>query len=339
LRLDQFANPSLTRAILDPLHKAAVLLASLDADAADALIEQMPPELAHRARDLLLTMDAMDPAEQDAVIEEFLRLSQRPATQVSPHAETRTGRPPGSDGTSAGPGGTPFDFLQDADSGVLVAHLQNEHPQTVAVVLSHLPPEKAATLLHSLDSSLQSDVVSRLAEPGQADPEMIREIERGLAAHLSSHPAAGSRGNRGAAAVAAILKAAPAEACQDILDNLAEHHPALAAKLQPPSAQSPAWTFDDLPRLGDLALSKVFSEADPDVLTLALAGAAPAFVERVLDQLPPQEAKLLRHALDHLGPARLSDVEQAQARLVELARRLQTESRQATAQRTLSLTV
>jgi flagellar motor switch protein FliG len=335
---------------LETHRKAAVLLASLDADTADALIDRMPPEMAHHARELLLSLEDIDPTEQKSVVDEFLRsgvsspgaepggveieagLARRLAlagptyevgrSTAEPVQAARAGDETEDDSQPLP--NAPFSFLRDAQARDIALYLEREHPQTVAIVVAHLPPERAAEVMAALPAALLADVVRRLVDLRQTEPEIVRELESALEANLTQRRPGQHFG--GAAGVSAVLQAAAPAAQRQILENLADHAPDLAAQLSPPVAMR-EMTFEDIFRLGDFALAQVLSDVEADLLTLALAGAAPSLVQRVLDQLPRREAKLLRQALQHLGPTRLSDVEQAQRELVAAALRHQQHSK------------
>jgi flagellar motor switch protein FliG len=140
--------------------------------------------------------------------------------------------------------------------------------------------------------------------------------------------------------VASILQSAGREARQQLLESLAAHQPEFAARVAPSRTAGPEIAFDDLMNLPLLALARILSECDADVLILALAGAHPAFARRVLDQLPAREARIWRRRLDGLGPTRLSDVERAQQDVVAAVRRLHAQgSIELGARHELSLTV
>jgi flagellar motor switch protein FliG len=358
----------------ESLRKVAVVLASLDAEAADALIERMPDERARQVRQALLELEQIDPADQEAVVAEFLRLGQMtrqadlagveveaslaqrldlsaptyeaepppavPPTMVaaeagSPPAAEEAERREQEDSASR----EPFAFLHPLDADELAAHLEHEREQTLAVIVAYLPSDRSAELLSRLPATTQAEVLRRVAELRDLDPQMVREVERGVRERLAEQSSAARPRRRGASAVASILKSGGHEARRRLLESLAAHQPELAARFAPPTA-GPSLAFDELACLPELALAKIFAECDADVLILALAGAHPAFARRVLDQLPARDARRLRRQLDGLGPTRLSDVERAQQDVVAAALRLHAQgSVELGRRRPLSLTV
>ena len=313
------------------VRKAAVLVASLDSSSADALLAQMSPEQAARVRAAIADLGPIDREEQNEVIEEFFRIgplvpeSSPPgieldsalARRIASPSNRRERRPDPSEAYKP----RSFDFLNHAPLRELVALLEQEHPQTVAVIVSHLPAPKAAELLAAFPGSLQAEIARRLVDLETTNPQVIEDIERGLRSWLSRRAPHSRNRSSGLAALNTILSAADGRTQRGILNNLAAHDRQLAHKLA--SQREPAMTFADIAQLDDDALVRVLHGVDAQVLVLALAGASPALIERVLGYLPVAEAKTLQHALDHLGPTRLSDVEEAQTELAAVAAQLE----------------
>lgn len=313
----------------ESLRKAAILVASLDPQTVDVLLDQMPEEDAALVRRMVVDLDEIDPQEQNDVIDEFFRIGpfSEPSTSAGgveldeglarriaagrtmPEFPDRSGE-------------TPFRFLHEATSEKLSPLLAGEHPQTIALVLSHLPPQRAVGVVGALPSSLQADVIRRLVDLDEADPEILREVERGLESRIWEQIRHERRRAAGMAAMNSILDAAEPRLKDTILSNLAQHDHHLAGKFHRRTLE-----FADFERLSHAALAVILEAADPEIAMLALAGAPPALVTRILTQLPPKAAKQLRRSLDHLGPTRLSDVEEAQQHLAQLALKLEAEGR------------
>jgi flagellar motor switch protein FliG len=344
------------------LRKAAVLVASLDRATAARLLEQMSAEQAQRVRQMIDDMGPLDPLEQKEVIEEFFRIGpmvpdRQPAgieldsslakrLAMNPdvadevpqehYSAQRTSRPPVKQ--------PPFRFLNDAPSDVLANCLEREHPQTIAVVISHLLPERAAEVLASLPANLQTDVVRRLVNLDEADPEILREVEQSLESWLAEHVRGDRRRSAGMVALSNILQASEQRTQQEILANLARHDRQLAGHLRmkqiPGKAAPRRWTFEDVAELDNAALVTLLHRSDAETVVLSLAGAKDELIDRVVHQLPFGEGKTLRYALDNLGPTRLSDVERAQQNLADLASHLeQTGVIERKARRSLSLAI
>jgi flagellar motor switch protein FliG len=310
------------------LRKAAVLVVSLDRAAADLLLEQMDPKLAQAVRQTVMGLGAIDPKEKREVLAEFHRHSPRkptPGVEVDPalakkFAPAKVARPAQEPAKPVA--GPPFRLLREAEVDRLVHVLLPERPQTIALVLSRIPPAQAGRVLSRLEAGLQTDVVRRLVDLEETDPEILEEVERGLESRLSEQVGLQRRRVAGLSAVTDILEACSQPAGMQILDNLANHDRQLAEKLSPETFE-----FADLIGLADEFLAVALRAADAELILLALVGAPPACIERFLSLVPDTQAKQIRRELTHLAPTRLSDVEEARLRLAELARRLAMEGR------------
>ena len=161
------------------------------------------------------------------------------------------------------------------------------------------------------------DVIRRLVDLEETDPEILREVERGLQRRLSEQVRMQRRRVAGLSAVTAILQTAEPLVAVKILDNLGRHDRVLMERLAPGRLD-----FADLMELDDHTLATTIAAADPEVVLLALVGAPPEWLDRLLSHMPQQEARAVRFRLDHFGPVRLSDVDEARRRLAELANRL-----------------
>ena len=140
----------------------------------------------------------------------------------------------------------PFRFLQETEAEKLVRVLNSERPQTIALVLSHLSPVRAGAVLARLPENVQVDVIHRLVDLEETDPEILREVEEALRSRLSQQVEMQRRRVAGLQAVAGILQATDGRVGMQILDNLASRDLALAEKLGPRSM-----TFDDLADLDE----------------------------------------------------------------------------------------
>lgn len=310
----------------DPgMRKAAILVSSLTPQEADRLLDQFSAEEARQLRQLMVDMGPVDALEERRVLEEFFRrdpltpepqpagleLSDRLARRVVDHDEPA-------------PGAVfhPFRFLHDAEADKLARALTSERPQTIALVLSHLPPEQAGAVLVRMDSAAQIEVIRRLVDLEETEPEILQEVERALQTRLAEQVHMQRRRVAGLRAVAGILRASPQMVGTQIIRNLAHRDPGLAEKLGPKPIR-----FDDLETADNRTWAQIVAAAEPDLLGVALLGASPALIARVLWQLDPLEADRVRMHLEHPGPTRLRDVEEARRQIAQLARELAIEGR------------
>lgn len=314
------------------LRKAAILVASLDHETADRVLAQMGAEQADRVRRAILHLGDVDIVEQDEAIDDFFRVEPLVPDKHPPGIELdgelaqllaaphqRTG---GSLLAAPGDDKPPFRFLHETEVGAVVPLLRREHPQTIALVAAHLTPDRASELLAQLPETLQVEVLRRLANLNETDPKVLHEVERSLQAWIVEQSEHRQRSINGLAAVSAILDASPETARRQLMKNLTHVDRPLAGKLQ-----TNRYSFADLIKFDDEPLMIVLRAADPELIVLALAGASVPLVERVSRQLPGEQSRALARALKHLGPTRLSDVEEAQQALADLASDLETEGR------------
>jgi flagellar motor switch protein FliG len=331
------------------VRKAAILVASLDAAAADVLFDRLDPARAELVRRAAAAIGEIDPEEQQRVIDEFCRigpmipkactagielssLSVSPLPMRAGEEAVSTRRRPHPDPLPARTGGWPgeatahFDFLGEADEAGLARLLAEERPATVALVLSHLPPEQGGEVLARLAPALQIEVVRRLVDAEDADPQTVCEVRRALESRLSEQLDADRRGAAAPESAAKILAACASPIRGRILDNLAAEDQPLAERLG-----RHAMGFDDLVRCDDSTLRGVLAAAGLEVVQAALLGAAPGVSARLLKCLPAKEAKTLRRKLAHPDPIRLSEVEDARRQIAALAQQLSYSGPQRTA--------
>ena len=317
----------------DGIRKAAILVASLDTAAADAVLDQLTPDQARQVREIVIELEDIDQGEQRRVIDEFFHNGPATPAQddtgveldgrlawLASHGDTQIEEDPkhtAATQSTPSPAGQPFRFLQEAEADKLVRALANERPQTIALVLSHMAPAKSGAVLSRLPASVQVEVVQRLVDLEETDPEILREVEEALCGRLSEHVETQRRRVVGLAAVAGILQATDGRTGIRILDNLAKGDHMLAEKLLPRQL-----AFDDLADLDRDVLSGVLNEVDTELLLPALLGAAPDLIGHVLSCLPAADARSLFHELNHPGPIRLRDVEEARKQVAKIASRV-----------------
>lgn len=311
------------------LRKAAILVASLDEENAELLLSQLQPDERRYVLSGVARLGELSESERRRVIEEFLRTGSHEASVPYPGVEwAGSVAPVPLDPPKPRPNraesdpGRPFQFLRDTEGGNLSPLVADEHPQTIALVMAHLPPHRSAELLAALAPDVQVEVIRRLIDLDEADPETVREVERGLESRLAGLVRNRERSNAGLAAVTQILEVAQDGVERSILRNVVRHDRRLAGQLS-----RERLVCQDIEDLDDATLLMVFQSADPELGILALAGSSVELVDRVVKRLPTREARLLEHALENLGPTRLTDVEAARHELLALARQLDAEGK------------
>jgi flagellar motor switch protein FliG len=308
------------------IRKAAIFVASLDRAAADAVLEHLGPMQAQLVRQAVVALDSIPADEQDDVIEEFYELETR-RTGPMPEGIELGGRlareiasPRSSMNTEReafSPSSPPFVRLRDAEGEKLARLLAAERPQTIALVLSHLPPRQAGCLLARLQPRLQVEVIQRFVDLEETDPIILREVEQSLEARLSQQVRMQRKRVAGLEAVNGILESTDGEVRLQIIKNLSAGDRDLAERLIPPAME-----FDDLLELDDDVLAEVFRAVEPQWIMPALLGALPEISHRVLRLLPRHQAESIRYKLEQPGPIRLSDMETARQRIAQTARNI-----------------
>ena len=212
--------------------------------------------------------------------------------------------------------------MRRSDPTQLLSFLRDEHPQTIALILAYMDPGDAAGLLASLPYAMQGDVARRIATLDPAAPEVVHEVERVLQDKLarSSLPAGASE--RGAAegieAMVKILHLMDRTTEQSVIDALEQEDPDLAQEVK-----QRLFGFEDLLLLDDQALQAVLREVSRQQLAAALKAVDAEILERVVRNMSKRGAALLRDTMEHLGPIRLGEVEEAQRGVAGVIRSLQ----------------
>lgn len=219
-------------------------------------------------------------------------------------------------------GGRNLESLEMVDAKSLSTFLVNEHPQTVAVILAHLEPEKKGEVLKRLPDALQAEVVLRMANLDHVAPELIAEIDAVLKRELSSMSTVEQAALGGVQPVAEMLNVMDKNTETSIMSRLEEKDPLLAEEIR-----KLMFVFDDIVKIDDRGIQTLLKEVDNGKLLLALKTASEEIRNKVFKNISQRAAEMLREDLSNMGPSRLSDVEQAQQEIVNAARRLEAEGK------------
>jgi flagellar motor switch protein FliG len=223
---------------------------------------------------------------------------------------------------SSGSGARTLESLEMVDAKALSTFLVNEHPQTVAVILAHLEPEKKGEVLRRLPESLQAEVVLRMANLENVDPELIADIDKVLKNQLANSNTIEQATLGGVQPVAEMLNVMDKNTEQSIMSRLEEKDPLLAEEIR-----KLMFVFDDVGKIDDRGIQLLLKEVPNDRLLLALKTANEDIRTKVFKNISARAAEMLKEDLANMGPARLSDVETAQQEVVNIARRLESEGK------------
>jgi len=213
---------------------------------------------------------------------------------------------------------TPFSFLQRAESENLLTFIQDEHPQTIALILCHLAHHKSSEILVGLPIQKQIEVIKRIANMEQTNPEVIKEVEQGLESRLSNMLMQSMEKAGGVPTVAEVLNFADRATEKAIMEGLEGEDPDLVEQIR-----RLMFVFEDIMLVNDKGIQAVLKEIENEELTVALKGASEDLREKVFGNMSERAASMIREDMEYMGPVRMSDVEAAQQRIVDVVRRLE----------------
>jgi flagellar motor switch protein FliG len=215
-----------------------------------------------------------------------------------------------------------LESLETVDAKSLANFLIHEHPQTVSVILAHLEPEKKGEVLKRLPEALQAEVVLRMANLDHVAPELIKEVDRVLKEELANLGTVEQAALGGVQPVAEMLNVMDKNTEKAIMSRIEERDPILAEEIR-----KLMFVFEDIVKIDDKGIQSLLKEVPNEKLLLALKTANEEIRNKIFKNISQRAAQMLKDDLSNLGPSRLSDVEQAQVEIVNVARRLESEGK------------
>jgi len=212
----------------------------------------------------------------------------------------------------------PFDFIKKADPAQLLSFLQEEHPQTIALILVHLAPNQAAAVISGLPQEVRAEVARRIAIMDRTPPDVINQIEKVLQQKMSSVVTQKFTAVGGVKALVEVLNWVDRTTEKTILETLSENNPELADEVK-----KLMFVFEDITLLDDASIQKVLREVETKELGLALKGVGEDVQNRIFKNMSERASNMLREEMEFMGPVRLRNVEEAQQRIVGIIRRLE----------------
>ncbi|MBM7618986.1 flagellar motor switch protein FliG [Bacillus tianshenii] len=212
----------------------------------------------------------------------------------------------------------PFDFARKADASQILNFIQNEHPQTIALVLSYLEPTKSGQILSELPQELQADIAKRIAVMDSTSPEIINEVEQILERKLSTTVTRDYTITGGIDSVVDVLNQVDRSTERTILDALEIQDPELAEEIK-----KRMFVFEDIVTLDNMAIQRVIRDVENEDLMLALKVASEEVKEIVFKNMSKRMVETMKDDMEYMGPVRLKDVEEAQSRIVGIIRKLE----------------
>jgi len=318
---------------LSGARKAALLLISLGNERAARIIQALNEDEIELVLGEIANLGPIDEPVVKEVIKEFVSQAQRQVRVPQGGVEVAKGLLSEALGSTAKaeavmskisgpPAGSHFRALTALDSSVAASILAREHPQTIALVVSKLPPERGLAMLRDLPESLRGEVAYRIATLSPPNPETIKAVESGLERRILS-AATGQRlrvDSDPIKPLVEILARADAETERTILGRIDEVDPRLSQDIR-----QRLFTMEDLVKLEDKALQLLLRQVDTKELAMALKGTSDTLKERIWSNLSERASENLREEMDLLGPQRLADVEKARKEIVRTVRQLEQE--------------
>jgi flagellar motor switch protein FliG len=317
---------------LPGLRKAALLLIVLGEQTSAELLQQLSEEEVQKVSREVALITAITPEHAEAVLQEFHHMSTAGDYVVRGGLEyarkllnrafpmdtarkmlDRLAKALGAEATS-------FDAIQRADPQQLAKFLHNEHPQTIALVLSYLSSSQAAALLASLPPGLRSDVSLRMASLDQISPDIILKIVGVLGQKLKALGEFSRESYGGVKAVAEILNHLDSTITKEILDTIQQEDTNLVTTIR-----HLMFVFEDLLLIDPMGLKEIISKVDRKLLTVALKGTSDQLKVHILGCLSQRAAEMMKEDMEALGPVKIKEVEAAQQQIIAVVRQLEAE--------------
>jgi len=212
----------------------------------------------------------------------------------------------------------PFEFIRKIDASQILNFIQEEHPQTIALILSYLSTGQASSIIAQLPQDKQADVAKRIAQMDRTSPDVIKEVERVLERKLSSLANQDYTLAGGVDAIVEILNTVDRGTEKHIMETLEIDEPELADEIR-----KKMFVFEDILTLDDRSIQRVLREVDNNELAVALKSANEEVQNAIFNNLSKRLATMIREDMDFMGPVRMKDVEEAQQKIVNIIRKLE----------------
>jgi len=313
---------------LDGKKKCAILLACLGSEQASRVLAQLTDEEIEQLTLDLSGLGKVDAEVRYQILDEFYQMAVAKSFVTQGGIEFARSMLEGAFGAEkaleiltklqSSLQEVPFEFLKKADPAQVVSFIQDEHPQTISLILAHLDAQVSSIVLSALPQDVQAEVVMRIATMDRTPPEVVREVERVLERKMASVFSQGFTFAGGVKEVAEILNRVERGTEKTIMAELEERDPELADEIA-----RLMFTFDDLVYVEDGGIQKALREIESKDLALALKSANEEVSEKVLRNMSERAREMIQEEMEFMGPVRLRNVEEAQQKIVAIIRRLE----------------
>lgn len=313
---------------IDGFKKAAILMISLGTETSSQVMKHLPADVIQKVSYEIANTDVVSPEEKAQVLNDFVNTAQARQYVLDggiDYAKNVLKQALGPQKakevidllTQIQYRERPFNIARKADEQQLVNLLLDEHPQTIALVLCYIQPDKAARVLSEFPKELQVDVAERIGTISSTSPKIIHRIEKVMESKFSTLIENDSEKVGGVKALVDILNSASRSTEKSILGDLEKTQPTLAGEVK-----ASLFTFEDIVTLDKMDVQKVLRDVANDVLALALKGSNDDIKNFIYENLSNRAVDNLKEELEFMGPTRLSAVEEAQQEIVGVIRKL-----------------
>ena len=311
---------------MSDIHKAAIVLMSLPEEEAAVILSKLSAKEVEQVSIEIARTKRISPMEQDTTIREFANTSPSASTEGGSLdlAKNLVKRALGSDAGQALDNirqqieALPFGFLRTVDSQNVLTYVIDEHPQTIALIMSYLPAAYGAEILAGLPPDRQLAVVKRMAMMNQTNPEIIREVERGLEGRMKNVVSQSFQNAGGVESVAEMLNVSERSIERAILEQMAEEDSDLVEEIR-----RLMFVFEDIAKFSGKDIQTMLKHVETSQWAMALKGASEELKDKVLGNMSQRAADMLREEMEFMGAVKVSAVEAEQQRIVDVVRGLE----------------
>ena len=311
-------------------QKAAIVLVALGESVGGEILKQLNEEEVKAVSKAIARLENVAPSQRESVLEEFFQMAvqARGGRGGFEFAKKILANAFGAEGAKRIAEHLPktgsrfnknIESLQKADPQQLSRFIEGEHPQTIALILSHLSPSQAASLLSNIRSELRADVALRIAQFDRVSPDVVSRISVVISEKLKTLGELRTELHGGPRSVAEILNRMDASVSDEILGNMQDEQPLVDA------IRHFMFTFDDLLLLDSMAMKEVVAKIDRKLLVVALKGTSDQMKHHFLQCMSQRGGEMMREDMEAAGPVKIRDVEAAQQQILAVVRQLENE--------------
>ena len=313
---------------LDGIQKAAILLITIGPDKASTIFKHLKEDEIEQLTLEIANTRSVSPSQKEAVLNEFYEVclaQQYIAEGGIGYAKDLLQKALGDDKAAEVLGKLtaslqvrPFEFIRKTEASQILNFIQDEHPQTIALILSYLSPQQSAAIISALTPDKQTDVAKRIAMMDRTSPDVIKEVENILEQKLSSLVSQDYTIVGGVDSVVEVLNTVDRGTEKHIMENLEIEEPELADEIR-----KKMFVFEDILMLDDRSIQRVLREVENSELAVALKNANEEVQNVIFNNMSSRLADMIKEDMEYMGHVRLKDVEEAQQKIVNIIRKLE----------------